>query len=468
MGQEPEQKKGLKILHLEDSVQDFEIIREMLVDTGGDLQIDRVESENDFVSALKTRGYDLILADFRLPGFDAFGALRLAVAQCPEVPFVCVSGSIGEETAIELIKGGAVDYVLKDRPERLPFAIERALKEAREKEGRRKAEEALRESDAKYRLIADNSDDWVYWIAPDGTCRYSSPSCERVTGYPAEEFMARPQLLREIVYPEDMTLMAQHGAAAQETGPDILEFRITTRAGEVRYIAHSCSPVYAEDGGYAGRRATNRDITRSKKAEDRVRQTLEALKKTLEGTIRVISQIVETRDPYTAGHQRRVASLAEAMAMEMGLPEETVDLIRMAAVIHDIGKIAVPAEILIKPTRLNDLEMGLVRVHSRAGYDILKDSELPRSMAEIVLQHHERLDGSGYPQRLEGSDVLPEAQILAVADVVEAISSHRPYRPSLGVDAALDEIERNRGILYSPEATDACLRLFRERGFSFT
>ena len=207
-------------------------------------------------------------------------------------------------------------------------------------------------------------------------------------------------------------------------------------------------------------------ISRRRTAEE-LEQTTEKLRKSLAGTIRAMSLIVEARDPYTAGHQRRVSSLARAIAQEMGLTKETIDSIRIAGSIHDIGKMSVPAEILSKPSALTDLEMRLIMAHSQSGYEILKDSELPYPVAEMVLQHHERLDGSGYPQGLRNGEILLGAQILAVADTTEAIASHRPYRPAWGIDAALEELERNKGILYGAEAVEACVRLFREKGLKF-
>jgi HD-GYP domain-containing protein (c-di-GMP phosphodiesterase class II) len=174
---------------------------------------------------------------------------------------------------------------------------------------------------------------------------------------------------------------------------------------------------------------------------------------------------VEIRDPYTAGHQIRSADLARAIATEMGLAQEKIDGIRMASSIHDIGKLSIPAEILSKPTRLTELEFSLIKEHSRSGYEMLKDVESPWPLAEIVYQHHERMDGSGYPRNLKGDDILMEARIMAVVDVVESMASHRPYRPALGIEAALDEIAKNKGILYDNTVADACLRLFREKGY---
>ncbi|MHB0927085.1 MAG: HD domain-containing phosphohydrolase [Gallionellaceae bacterium] len=202
-------------------------------------------------------------------------------------------------------------------------------------------------------------------------------------------------------------------------------------------------------------------------AQDKVQQQLAQLQDSLEDTMRAIAAIVEMRDPYTAGHQVRVADLAAAIARQMGLSEEHAHVIHLTGTVHDLGKINVPAEILSKPGKLTDLEFGLIKVHPQAGYDILKGIDFPWPIAQMVLQHHERLDGSGYPQGLKGEDILLEARILAVADVVEAISAHRPYRAGLGIEVAMEEITKNRGIFYDPQAVDACVALFREQGYSF-
>ena len=208
-------------------------------------------------------------------------------------------------------------------------------------------------------------------------------------------------------------------------------------------------------------------IMETHRSRTQLEHTLEKLAKALEGTIDAMSLTIEMRDLYTAGHQRRVASLAVAIAEEMRLPSDKVEGLRMAGIIHDIGKIAMPAEILTKPARLTKTEFQLIKEHPRVGFDILKKIEFPWPVAQIILQHHERLDGTGYPDGLNGDAILLEARILAVADVVEALSSHRPYRPGLGVEKALEEIRRGRGIRYDLQVVDACLRLFKERRFSF-
>lgn len=191
------------------------------------------------------------------------------------------------------------------------------------------------------------------------------------------------------------------------------------------------------------------------------------LQQLLQRMVDVLTATIETRDPYIVGHQRRVTELACEIARELGLPQGQIEGLRMAGLIHDIGKISVPSEILSKPGRLTDMEFEMIKRHPQVGYNILKEIEFPWPVADIILQHHERLDGSGYPQGLKGDEIILEARILAVADVVEAMSSHRPYRPAHKLDEALEEISKNRGILYDPQVVDACLRLFRERGFTF-
>jgi HD-GYP domain-containing protein (c-di-GMP phosphodiesterase class II) len=194
---------------------------------------------------------------------------------------------------------------------------------------------------------------------------------------------------------------------------------------------------------------------------------LDKLQEGLKSTVQAISATVEMRDPYTAGHQRRVADLAAGIAGEMGLPHEQIYAIHLAGIVHDLGKVAIPAEILSKPAKLSKIEYSLIQSHANVGYDILKDIDFPWPVAQMVLQHHERMDGSGYPQGLQGDAILLGARVLAVADVVEAMASHRPYRPSLGLDAALQEISSKRGTGFDAAVVDAALRLIRERHYQF-
>ncbi len=236
---------------------------------------------------------------------------------------------------------------------------------------------------------------------------------------------------------------------------------------EPHWLHFTSAAIRDGKGEMIGAIETMTDISPLKRAEDELRENVERLKKVMSGVIRAIDVIVETRDPYTAGHQHQVARLATTIATAMGLPADTVAAIFVAASIHDLGKIYVPAEILSKPGRISDIERGFIRTHPQVGYDILKSIDFPWPIAEIVLQHHERMNGSGYPRGLKDGDIRIEARIIGLADVVESMGSHRPYRPTLGSEKALDEIRKNRGILYDPDVVDVCLSLFQEKGFRF-
>ena len=204
-----------------------------------------------------------------------------------------------------------------------------------------------------------------------------------------------------------------------------------------------------------------------KNYEEELKRSLEKFTRALNGTVKAMAMAVEIRDPYTAGHQRRAADLARTIAQEMNLAPERAEGVRLAGMIHDIGKISIPAEILSKPSLLSSIELSLIKIHPQVGYDILKEIDFPWPIAKTVLQHHERINGSGYPAGLKNDDILLEAKVLAVADVVEAIASHRPYRPAFGTKEATDEITREQGILYDPAVVKSCLRLFQGKEYSF-
>ncbi len=243
-----------------------------------------------------------------------------------------------------------------------------------------------------------------------------------------------------------------------------IEHRLVMKDGRVKYVQEKCETTFAEDGRPLRSLGTVQDVTATMFAERALREQQQVLEQALEGVIHTASVAVELRDPYTAGHQRRVAELACAIAQKMGLDEERIKGIRFGATIHDIGKIGVPAEVLSKPSRLTDIEFQMVREHAVMGYDILKDVRFPWPVAEIARQHHERIDGSGYPQGLKGDAICLEARIVAVADVVESMATHRPYRPAQGIEAALEEIAAHSGTRYDPAVVDACREVL-EAGF---
>ena len=590
--------KCLSILIVEDSESDAGLILRQFQQAHYTVSYERVEIADQMRSALERQPWDLIVADYSLPQFDAPSALAVFQKSGLDIPFIVVSGTIGEETAIALMKAGTHDCIMKHHLPRLVPAVERELSEAQIRRAKQQAEEALFESEAKYRTVVESSLVGVF-IIQDGLLRFVNKRWCEIYGYTYDEAVDKMSPW-DLIHPEDKRILEEnvrkrlageaghtesemrairkdgtiiavrvlsslmpykgrpgssgtiiditeykrseealrtsqrqlseatdlahivyweldpvsqtytfndpfyvfHGTTAEKEGgyqmtreeymqrfvhPDDLQFirqkveqnitktgaeffsdlehRIIRRDGEVRHILVRASVVKDDSGRIVKRYGANQDITDRKHAEEALSQSMKKLRRNLMGTIQAMSSMVEIRDPYTAGHEKRVSMLARAIAHEMGLANDVIDNIRMAAAIHDIGKISVPAEILSKPGRLLDIEMKLIQMHSQTGYDILKDVDLPYPIAQIVLQHHERLNGSGYPQGVKAGEILLETRIVSVADVVEAMASHRPYRPALGIDMALEEIERNKGIFYDAVVVDACVRLFREKGF---
>ena len=329
----------------------------------------------------------------------------------------------------------------------------------------RQAEVKIHQSEEKYRTILENIEDGYYEVDLAGNFTFFNDSMCRILGYNKEEMMGINN--RQYTDKENSKKLFQAFNEVYKTGKAAkgFDWQIIRKDGTKRYIEASVSSVKDSSGKVAGFRGIVQDITERKMAEEKLQQTLESLKRAVGTTIQVLVSMLESRDPYTAGHQSRVADIARAIATEIGLANEIIEGIRMAGCIHDIGKISIPGEILSKPTKLTDIEFSLVKEHPQSGYEMLKNVESPWPLAQIVQQHHERIDGSGYPNKLKGDEIIIEARIMAVADVVEAMSSHRPYRASLGIDSALEEIEKNKGILYDDTVADACLRLFREKGY---
>jgi PAS domain S-box-containing protein len=282
-----------------------------------------------------------------------------------------------------------------------------------------------------------------------------------ILGYSVQEL--KNMSWSELTYPEDLDADVEqfNRILAGEIDSYMMDKRFIRKDGEVIWTSLAAGCVRKQDGTVDYFVALLEDITDRK-------NSVENLRKSLRATVNAMAVTVESRDPYTAGHQRRVADLARVIATEMKLSSDEIDSIRMAGIIHDLGKISIPAEILTKPTKLTNLEFNIIKTHSQAGYDILKDIEFPWPIARMVIEHHERVNGSGYPNGLKGDEILIESRILAVADVVEAMASHRPYRASLGIEPALEEIEKNKGIFYDEAVADACLRLFREKNYQLT
>lgn len=619
----------LRLLMLEDSTMDAELNEHMLRRAGIDFTSLRVDTLPDFTAALADFHPDLILADYHLPGFNGMDALTIARDQQPNIPFLFVSGAMGEELAVSSIKQGATDYIIKDRLARLPAAVHRALDEARNNTQRRESEE-------RFHKIADAAQDAIIMMDAEHHVSFWNHAAERIFGYtaaealgqdmhlliappaaregfargwqqflatgegavigkvtevtamrkggsefPAEiaisgtrvngqmhaigiardisERVAREQQLRQlnrvlrtisacnqslvrarneaellqticrdlidvggyllawVAFPDaapggalragvhhgDETAFGIHAELEHETGHSA-HCLLWRALREKHTIVHNSLSGMREPGyellsqaGVGAKLAMPLQagdeilgvltifarqidafdaaeialieelgadlaygIAALRTGEERDRY-LQRSRQAMQNIVAAIARTLEMRDPYTAGHQQRVTTLAQAIAAEMGLDEQIVEGLYFGAMIHDIGKIAVPAEILSKPGRLTSLEYQLIQQHPATGLSIVEDIDFPWPVAEMVVQHHERLDGSGYPEQMTGDTITLEARILAVADVVEAMASHRPYRASLGMDAALTEIEAGSGTRYDPAVVAACVRVVR-------
>ena len=365
--------------------------------------------------------------------------------------------SIFKDGSLRWMEMNAVMVTWEGKPATLNFLVD--ITE------RKRAEEDSKESENKYRLLADNAQDVIFLLDMNLNFTYVSPSVKSLRGYEPEEVLR--QTPRDSLTPLSWDLAGRNLTEIMEIEKsghaDIpvsrtLQLEMVRKDGSTVWTEVNFSFIKDEHQRVVNILGVIRNITERRLENERTRKALEA-------TVQAISMTVEMRDPYTAGHQRRVADLAGAIAVEMNFSLERITAIRIAAAIHDLGKISVPAEMLSKPTKLTDLEFTIIKTHAQSGYDILKDIEFPWPVARIVLEHHERVNGSGYPNGLTGDHVLMESRILSVADVVEAMASHRPYRASLGIEAALKEISKNKGILYETEVVNACLRLFHEKNY---
>ncbi len=332
---------------------------------------------------------------------------------------------------------------------------------------KKEAEEALQKSEEKYRALTENINVGIYrnTVGPVGKFIEANPSIIKMFGYDRKEEFLSVSVADLYQHPEDRKKfndkMLKYGFVKDE------ELQLKKKDGTPFFCSVSAVAVQDEHGHVQFYDGIIEDITERKRTQEQLHESLERLKKITENTLEAMAKILETRDPYTAGHQKRVAILVLAMADEMHLPENQKGALHIASLIHDIGKIYVPAEILSRPTKLTQSEFALIKTHPGLGSDILRKIEFPYPIADIILQHHERVNGSGYPQGLKGDEIMYEARILCVADVVEAMSSHRPYRPARGIYATLDEISKNKGILYDASVVDICLKLFYEKGFKF-
>ena len=332
---------------------------------------------------------------------------------------------------------------------------------------RKKAEEALHEGKMFFYGTLNDLLTFVAVLKPDGTVIFANNTPMKLAGINQEEVVGR--LFHDThwwSYSREAKQKIKETIEKCAAGKTLF-FEIKARMADNKTIwaLYSMHPIFDEDDKVKYLVSEGRDISERMNAEKEEKKSARRLLRVLQETITAMALTIEKRDPYTAGHQQKVAELAVAIAKDMSLPQQQIDGLRMAGIIHDLGKIYVPAEILCKPGHITDAEFNLIKTHPMVSYDILKKIEFPWPIALIILQHHERIDGSGYPLGLHGEDILLEAKIIAVADVVVAIATHRPYRPANSMDTALEEISKYRGVHYDPWVVDTCLNLIVEKKY---
>lgn len=415
-------------------------------------------SGEEAVKKAKEMKPDLVLMDIVLEGkMDGIEAASI-ISSNFDIPIVYLTAYEDENTLRRAKKTMPFGYILKPFEDRVLYsAIEIALY-------KHQMTRMLKESEERYRRVLENVHDAIYITTPDGF-QYANPAFERLTGYKGKELYRKDSNFLSNIHSEDLELLEDKSKKQRKKPLLNNELRIISKDGKMKIV--ETNTVNIGKNGELKEMVIFKDITKRKKIEEELKESLERLQNTFEKTINALVSALERRDPYTAGHQKRVANLACAIAKEMGLPKEQITGIRMAGIAHDIGKIQIPTEILIKPVHLSDIEFVMIKTHPQVGFDILKEIEFPNPVAKIILQHHERVDGSGYPEGLADKNILLEAKILAVADVIEAMSSHRPYRPALGIGSALEEITKYQGSIYDSKVVEKCLKLFYEKKFKF-
>lgn len=455
--------KKTKILVVEDESIVARDIRNMLVGLGYEVTA-VVPGAKTAVQKARETHPDIVLMDVMLQGEVTGVEAAEQIYTKFNIPVVYLTAYADSTTVQQAKKTEPFGYIIKPFEEReLQTTIEIALYKY-------KMQMELKDRERWLSTILKSIGDGVIATNKNGAITFMNPLAETLTGWKLDQALDRSlsDVFRVMNQkPGKMQMISIKKILNGKESALSDESILVSKNGKKTPIDPRLEPIKDDNGNISGAVLAFTDVTARKMAEDELKRSFEQQKIAMEGTVRAIAYTIETRDPYTAGHQRRVTKLACTIGEEMGLPKDQIEGLRMSGELHDIGKIYVPAEILSKPGQISEAEYTIIKTHSQVGHDILKTIEFPWPVSRIVLQHHERIDGSGYPLGLKGNEILLEAKILAVADVLEAMATHRPYRPALSVQESLDEITRNRGKLYDPEVVDICLRLFKEKRFKF-
>jgi PAS domain S-box-containing protein len=474
----------IRVLLLEDNPGDARLVQEALAENApGEFVVTWVERLVDALARAATEPFDVMLCDLNLPDSSGMAGPRSIVERFPALPLVVLTGSHVLSMGRDAIHLGLQDYLVKGKSD--PEVVVRTLRYAMERKGLENAliaansaleervaertadlevsNRVLRSSLERNQAFLRNASDGVYILDAEGKVLELSDSLCTMLGYTRAELMGAHVSLWNAQW-SPLELQSVLGKLAAKANRS--EFQTRHRRKDGTILDVEVSGQRLELSGQTLLYLSARDVTEKKRADRQILDQIEQLKSSVMSTVEVATVLNEMRDPYTAGHERRVAAIAAAIGAHLGFDENRQEGLRVAGHLHDVGKVIVPSEILSKPGKLGALEYQMIQGHAQAGFDVLKNVKFPWPVAEVALQHHERMDGGGYPQGLKGEAILLEARIMAVADVVEAMSSHRPYRSGLGIDEALAEVEGGGGTKYDRTVVEACLTLFREKGYS--
>jgi PAS domain S-box-containing protein/putative nucleotidyltransferase with HDIG domain len=434
-----------------------------LQDAGYDANWRRVDSEGDYLTALDDKP-DVILADFSMPQFTALRALNLLKERQLEIPFIVVTGTISEEVAVDCMKQGATDYLLKDRLSRLGQAIDRALEQKRLRDEKILSQEALRTSEVRFRSLVQNLSDIITVHKGDGIITYESPSASRILGYPVGYLIGKdPQ---NLTHPDDRDHVKKYIESLMNSSQDGLAVEYRFRHADGRWIyLESAATNLLNSQEVEGIILTSRDVTERKRSEEQLHEAHLELADAYDATIEGWSHALDLRDKETEGHTRRVTEMTIVLARALGFFGEDLVQIRRGALLHDIGKMGIPDHILLKPGPLTDEEWCEMRKHPEYAYDMLHPITYLRPALDIPYSHHERWDGSGYPKGLKGDKIPLAARIFSVVDVWDALCSDRPYRKRSDFSDVIVYIKEHSGVSFDPKVVDVFIDLLEKGEF---
>lgn len=450
------------ILLIEDDPAHAELIRRAFEERGGKFRLTIAHTLTEARSHLQESRFNLIIADWRLPDGDSSELLH-GKSHNPDPPIIIMTSYGSERNAVDVLKSGALDYIVKSSESMMdmPHIAEKAIEQWMNQREKEKMQAALIQSESQFRLLAENSSDMISKHDAAGTFLYVSPASRTILGYEPEELIGTP--VAPLIHPEDARQLAALLSTPEWKDITItVEYRARHKDGRFVWIETTARPFYGDPANGQEFQASSRNITERKEAEEQLQRAhadlQEAYEKTIEGWVRAL----DLRDRETEGHTKRVTNMTERLARAMGYNEEQITHIRHGALLHDMGKVGIPDEILQKPGPLSDDEWIVMRRHPEMAFQMLSKIKYLKEAITIPYYHHERWDGSGYPHKLKGEEIPHQARMFAVVDVWDALTSDRPYRKKMKQEDVLEYLKKEAGHLFDPQVVEKFLSLLED------